>query len=500
MMRRQFAKIIGILFTLFFYVLPVCAAINTLDYKKVTAVSIAIESIELEGRKDFFLPPGTEGQLVAKPHPANLDIKVRWEIASRSKNLELELNPDTGRLLVEPNSALGWITVRASAEGCLPLDRRIDIDCECREEYGPCESTVVGGGEANIGSVDVRLSLGKVAGGRSAGDLFLFAEEPLAILSTPEAMVINSSSDQVTPIYRDGLLEQIITPQAIVNVIRYSPSKYEVHFYDFRFRGKKLEDGAYSLDPTAVPLVVWRIENPDATGKTITQLSVTEIRDGKEREFFYTYEASENNWSLVSGNGLKIESKSETTIPAGDKVVRTTIAGPDGNPVRMEETVYREFAFGENRIREIIDPEGADLATEYRYQTSSGPGYGKLAARIDPDDGWVRYAYDDEGRITREVRPFLDAPFDSPDDQAVVVAKDYTRVDKGDQDAEQDRHRPRRVIKTINGIETARTYYAYVRDKDGARTEITERCMRQGRPYGHSTNLKTVDPILQPQG
>ena len=179
MMRRQCAKTIGILFALLVFALPVSAAVNNLDYKKVTAISMAIESIELEGRKDFFLPPGTDGQLVAKTHPANLNIKVRWEIASRSKNLKLELNPDTGRLVVEPNSALGWITVRASAEGCLPLDRRIDIDCECREEYGPCESTVVGGGEVNIGSVDVRLSLGKVAGGRSAGDLFLFAEEPL---------------------------------------------------------------------------------------------------------------------------------------------------------------------------------------------------------------------------------------------------------------------------------------------------------------------------------
>ncbi|MBC2735424.1 MAG: RHS repeat protein [Desulfobacteraceae bacterium] len=491
-MRRQCAKIIGILFALLAFALPVNPAVNTLHYKEVMAISMAIESIELEGRKDFFLPPGTDGQLVAKLHPANLDIQVRWEIASRSENLELELNPDTGRLVVAPNSGLGWITVRASAEGCLPLDRRIDIDCECREEYGPCESTVIGGGEANIGSVDVRLSLGKVAGGRSAGDLFLFAEEPLAILSTPEAMVINSSSGQVTPIYRDGLLEQIITPQAIVNFIRYSPLKYEVHFYDFRFRGKKLEDGAYSLGPAAVSLAVWRIENPDETGETIDQLSVTEIRDGKEREFFYTYEASENNWSLVSGNGLKIESKSETTNEAGDKIVRTTVAGPDGNPVRVEETVYREFAFGEQRVRETIDPEGADLATEYCYQTASGPGYGKLAARIDSDGGWVRYAYDDEGRITREVRPFLDTPIDRPDDKAVVVTKRYAPVDKGDQDAEQDRHRPRLVIKTINGIEAARTYYAYIRDKDGARTEITERCTRQGRPYGHSTNLKTV--------
>ena len=71
---------------------------------------------------------------------------------------------------------------------------------------------------------------------------------------------------------------------------------------------------------------------------------------------------------------------------------------------------------------------------------------------------------------------------------------------RGDQDAEQDRHRPRRVIKTINGIETARTYYAYIRDKDGARTEISERGTRQGRPYGHPTNLKTVTRYYSGKG
>jgi YD repeat-containing protein len=423
-MQRHCAKTIRMLLILIIFSMPVHAAVDpTVDYKEVMAISMAIESIELEGRKDFFLPPGTDGQLVAKTHPADLKIKVRWEIAGQSEKVKFNLTPDTGFLVVEPDSGLGWIKVRASAEGCLPLEQRIDIDCKCSGEAGPCENPA-GAGEANLRSVDVRLSLGKVAGGRSAGDLFLYAKEPLAILSTPEALVVNSSSNQVTSIYRDGHLEQIVTPEAIVNFIRYSPLKYEVHFYDFSFRGKKLEDGAYSLDPTAVPMAVWRIENPDATGKTINTLAVTEIREGKEREFYYTYEASEKNWSLVSGNGLKIESKSETTNEAGDKVMRTTVAGADGNPVRVEETVYRAFEFGENRVRETMDPGGANLTTEYRYQTTSGPGYGKLAARIDPDGGWVRYAYDDEGRIIREVRPYLDAPVDSPDDKAVVVVKD----------------------------------------------------------------------------
>lgn len=457
-MNRIFAGSVKTVWLLLFLLsIHFSPALATVDLKDVMAVSAAIESIHLEGQENYFLPPGSEGQLVAKTFPENLKNKVRWEIVNKSADLDFEFNPTTGLLVVTPRSGLGWFTVRASAEGCLPCDQRIDVDCECREEYGPCGGDLAGG-EFNIGSVDVRLGLGKDAEGRSAGDLFLYAEDPLVNLATPEVLVINSSSDQVIPFYRNGLLEQIVTPQAIVNFIRYSPQKYEIHFYDVAFRGRQLDDGAYNLDPRAVPLAVWCIENPDETGKTINHLLITETRDGKDREFLYGYEALDKRWSLTSGNGLRTETRAETTNAAGDRVVRSEVAGPDGRPVRAEETVYRDFAFGEKRIRETVDPEGAALTTEYRYRTDPGPGYGKLAARIEPDGGWVRYDYDEAGRIIREVRPFLDAPLASPDEKAVVVAKSYLPVDPADRDAENDRHRPRLVIKTVNGIETARTY------------------------------------------
>lgn len=75
-------------------------------------------------------------------------------------------------------------------------------------------------------------------------------------------------------------------------------------------------------------------------------------------------------------------------------MIVTEIAGTDGSPVRVEETVYHEFKFGEKRIRETVDPEGARLTTKYHYKTEAGPGYIKLMARVDADSGWVRYAYD----------------------------------------------------------------------------------------------------------
>lgn len=461
------------------------------DFMDIEAVSMAIEAIHLEGQEQYDLAPGTDGRLTAKTYPVNLRDQVRWSIVEEHGNLVVDLDAETGRLAAAQTSGTGWIRVQAAVEGCAPRTRRIDIDCPCGEQAGPCYAPAGAGKVAN-GSVDVRLSLGRGDQGRSAGDLFLYADAPLAVLATPEALVIESAGGDIEPLHRGGQLVQILAPRVLVNILRFSPLEYEIHFYDIAFRGRPSEDGLYSLDPRAVPTVVWRIENPDTTGETHTQLAITEIRGGDPREFLYSYDAAEHGWTLVSGNGLKIESKSETTNPEGDRVVRRTVAGPDGDPVRVEETVYRTFAFGERPIRKIVDPEGAALTTRYRYGTGPGPGYGRPTARLDPSGGWVRYGYDDQGRVVREVRPFRDAPFDAPGDAAVVVTTGYAPVDPSDSGVREDRRRPRQVIETTMGIETGRTYHAYRREADGGRTEITERCTRQGRPYGDPTNLRSV--------
>jgi len=485
---RTLSATIGLLaFVLTILAAPSAHAV--LDFKEVMAISSAIEGIYIEGQDGFYLPPGTDGQLLAETYPSDLQKRVRWDIVGQDDDLVIALDADTGLLSVDETSGLGWVTVQAAADGCAPRTKRIEIGCGCAGESGTCDTTAGAGAVVN-GSVDVRMSLGQGDQGRPAGSLILSAKEPLAILSTPEALEIDSAGNDVKPLYRDNQLEQIITSQVIVNLVRFSEVKYEIHFYDIAFRGQTTDEGFYSLDPAAVPLVVWRIENPDASGETVDTLAVTEIRGGEEREFYYSYEADDHCWLLVSGNGLKIESKAEFFNDAGDRVVRTEIVGADGIPVKVEEILWHAFPFGEKRIRETIDPDGAALVTAYRYQTEPGPGYGKLIARIDPDGGWVRYSYDDEGRIVREVRPYLDAPYDASDKDVKLEATCYTPVDGADKGDRRYRRRPRLVIETTGGIETARTYYAYIRKPDGTRIEIRERATVQGCPYGHATNLR----------
>nr|MBL0714519.1 RHS repeat protein [Desulfobacterales bacterium] len=460
------------------------------DFGPLKAASIQIISIKLLGNEAFFIPPGETGQLEAETYPENLKEEIRWAVTGRNGDVDVELDPRTGFLTISENSGSGWIRVQAEAERCRPRTQRIEIGCGCAGGSGQCH-LIAGAGNVANGSIDVRISFGKTREGRWAGDLFLFAKEPLAELSTPEALFINSTSDQVIPLYRDDILEQIVTPQTIITFARFSPQEYEIYFYDIAERGQQLENGLYSIDLTAEPMAIWRIENPDGSGETVDQLAVTEIRGGKQRNFLYVYTAGEKGWTLVSDSGRKIDVKKETTDDDGDRVARRVISGADNEPVSVEETVYHQFEFGEKRIRKIIDPDGAGLTTAYHYETSRGPGYGKLKARTDADGSWVRYEYDETGRIVREIKPFLDAGIDAPAEKTVVVTRSYAAVDAADSRAERDRYRPRRVIEAINGIETARTYYVYIKEADDSRTEITERCTGQGKSYGDSTNLRT---------
>jgi RHS repeat-associated protein len=74
-----------------------------------------------------------------------------------------------------------------------------------------------------------------------------------------------------------------------------------------------------------------------------------------------------------------------------------------------------------------------------------------------------------------------------------MVTYDYSPVDGQDTQDSADQYRPRTVTEQIAGITTAKTYYAYRKDTDGNRIEITERCADPAAGYGDSNNLRTVN-------
>lgn len=102
-LRKLFLPIGLLLLSL---VLAETTARAVVDFKEITAVSVAIKAIYLEGQDNFYFPPGTDGQLVAETCPAQLDQKVRWTIVDQSGDIAVDLDPASGLLVVAETSGV----------------------------------------------------------------------------------------------------------------------------------------------------------------------------------------------------------------------------------------------------------------------------------------------------------------------------------------------------------------------------------------------------------
>ena len=364
------------------------------------------------------------------------------------------------------------------------------------EIYVGCQTC--GGGDCNfagsgfvtLGSIEIRISLGEGDGGASAGNLFIRADKPGADLFSPKRLQLSSVSGSVTPLYQDSVLKQIVTPQIFVLVEPSSSSAYEILLYDIQDRGD-LVDGFYQLKPQAEPTSAWRIENPDSTNQNFEKVLVTEFRLGAERRFEYSFVDEIDAWSLASGNGLKTETRNENINENGDRVERSVVSDSRGKPAAVKEKLYRKFGWGEERIEETDDPDGDRLTTKYEYYTGAGPGYSRLAGKINPDGSWVRYEYDNDGRNVKTITPYLDAPFGSEEALTKIRIKNYEPL-PGDSSLETDKQRPRTVTTLIQNRITAKTFHHYSSNADKERVEIFEQCTAQGCQFGDPANLRTV--------
>jgi RHS repeat-associated protein len=471
-----------------FCLLPSASWAEGLDFGTLKATPLSVTGITLKDKESVPIMFGESAVLEATTFPKGL--AVTWNIKPDRDSKALVSHAGSGSsvtITAAEDSGSGWVVVEASVAGSAPLSAKIYVGCD------PCSNgvcTIPGSGTVNIGSVDIRISLGRGEQGMSAGDLFISADEPSPELFTPASLDISTLSELVSPIYVDGTLRQIDTPQTLVVVEPDTALAYEILFFHRRDVTEN-DDGLYEVKPFAEPISAWRIENAGGSADTIDEILVTEFRSGAEKRYIYTYTPEDHTWSLLSGNGLKRETRSEYEDAAGNRVERTTIAGSDDIPVSVVERTYRTFPWGEELISEIQDPNGIRLTTEYRYNETGGDGYSKPALRLDPDGSWTRYAYDASGRRLKTVTPWLDAPSTAREDEARVVLNDYTPL-PGDSDLDRDRQRPRTVTTLITGIIAAKEFLHISVNGAGERVEISERCTRQDCVYRDEDNLRTI--------
>lgn len=343
-------------------------------------------------------------------------------------------------------------------EGTLvPQEYNTDYTIESVEARFPCLNDAAGAGSFELGSVQVAFSLGRGAAGFGAGTLKVESASISPEIYTPGALVPVLADG--TEAIRDvtGAVRQVRSPQALADIVTISPAAYEVRFYAAAQIGAK--DSAsklYTVNGGAY--VSFRVENPDQPG-TLSRLRVTETRNGIARTNDYVFEASLGTWTLIRGNGVRRETE-VVSIVNGDTVkVRTVRDGADAVVSKVART-YHTFAWGQELIREVIDPDGAALTTTYEFYDAvpvSDPNYRRLRQRVDAGGAWERFTYAVNGRVVKTVRPFLNAAPTTTDDALCRVAENlYDALPDADGDGVAETRTT--TITRVLGQETARTF------------------------------------------
>ncbi len=413
--------------------------------------------------------PGESATYVVVPKPP-AGVEIVWgleDIVSARDDEPVRVDFADGVLQVDGDSGRGWVTIRAEAPNGSSALLTVAVGCGCAS----CDGEP-GSGTPELGSVRLALGLGRTAGGYSAGELWLEADElPEAGLSA-SALRLSTASGEVRVRRVDGAIDRVEAPQCVATVCPAAAGGFGVLF----------ERAASAGGGTVAE---WRFATaPDDAGGVA--LDISKAVGGQTNHWTYSRNEATGAWALTEC-GLR----EETRVSARNGALRTemrTLSAPGGAAASAERLTWQTFAFGEALIEKVADPDGAALRTTYAWQTDPAvPGHALRSAEFRPDGGWTRWQYDAAGRVTNEISPWLSSETDLRE-----VRTSYAPVSADDANLPEDTHKPRRVEEVVAGIPVSLAYYAYPANALGGRTVVEERAAAPDAPYGAPDNLRTV--------
>ena len=458
---------------------------------------VVVDAITI--REDGHVPVSRGQTVVAQAHTQPRGRDVVWSVVKRAERVKAEIDETSGAIKINEESGDGWVIIRAAdrqMSNCYK-DALVFVGCSACVE---CE--LVGNGFVEIGSVDARFSLGKAPRGDSAGDIFLMADRLGPDLYTPKALRLYTLSQDTKAVYDStGALRQAVAPESFVDIVALDEFSFDIHFYKPEDRGD-IDGSVYTLMPGSQPFATWRISNPDASVNINTRVLVTQYKNSSEiNSYEYQLDKGANTWSLKKGGGLQITTRS-TIIEsaANNRIVTETISDQAGTVASKMQTTWHTFAWGEEIIQTVNDPDNVALTSvEEYYMDDSDPGsYGRIKSVVSPDSSWVYYHYDWDGRNEEVVRGWLDEAI-NPDSGRQILYSYDPNMASGDADLMEDRSRPRTVTEQVHGTVVAKTYYVFGKTHVDERMEIEERCASVQAAFGDSGNQRTTR-IYNPTG
>jgi len=263
--------------------------------------------------------------------------------------------------------------------------------------------------DLDLDSINWGVSMGRLSDGRSAEALSILENAISASVYTPAALIYSppGQTNEVDVVRNgDGSLRQIKAAQALADVVVISASEYEVRFYRLADVGTKT-GGIYPVSNQ--PLTVWRIKNPDPT--TTRRLQILKIQNGVTLETNeYTQDVLSNTWSLNKGAGSMIKTLAIVQVTPTTRIETTIVKESNGTIVSKMARTYHTFAWGDDLVKEVDDPDGAALTTIYAYyENPAQPGrFAQLQSITYPDGSWEKYDYNTSGNRVLVMRPWKD--------------------------------------------------------------------------------------------
>ena len=295
----------------------------------------------------------------------------------------------------------------------------------------------------------------------------------LVSITDARGVTVTPADMGVDIIYDANGARQFLTPSRLADVIPLPGFKgFEVKVYALQTVPQKNAATGLYVPPQATPVKHLQVRPENGWRRAIVTL-----KSGDNDPRRYVFDYALGDWSMTRSSGVEERKEREVADGRAAYIKNETIAA-DGTLLSRKVKNYSYESWGFAMTNRVEGFDGVTNVTEWTYYTS-GNGKGQVKTEKRQSGLLIQYAYDNVDRIISETRS-------GPDMMTETTTYDYTPVDASDPVLPVDT-RPRTVVRKLNNIECARTYYVY-----SPFTNIVERVGTQGAAYGSTNALRTV--------
>ncbi|MEZ5276819.1 MAG: RHS repeat-associated core domain-containing protein [Opitutaceae bacterium] len=314
----------------------------------------------------------------------------------------------------------------------IPLEKGMNMEIAGALIYGSCDSPTTGLASDRLPDVDFNVPLGADPAGNPYGLLTMRSPTVDPALGDAGSLQVVNPNPANVQVDRDtdGRIRSVRTPGRITTVTPLGTDRFRIDHY--RGASEVPEPGTEASSTQEVSF---------AEGEESRSLRITEESSGRTTIREYRELLSDGQMELVEGDGLRWEGLERSV--AEDGVVTETYSTFDleGNLVSRRLERFREFPWGRSLVETVADPDGDALTATIAYYDdplSDGAAFGQIRLRTDPTGHWFRYEYNDEGRISRLVEPFLNAPPDAALTDSIERRFTYASIPDLDGDGSEE--------------------------------------------------------------